>query len=123
MVAMSEQAKPRQRQWQNNKRFIVVVGVAIIVFLTTFVLAVYRFGWDWTGFNEYIGSELKPNQQYRPAKTLWDWMQLLLIPVVLATIGIWFNWSQKQREQWIADDRQKEATLETYLGQMANLVL
>src|SRR5262245_20257165 len=123
VTAMKEKAKQQQSQWQNNKRFLFIVVVAIIVLLSVFALAVVRFGWDWTGFNEHIGTELNPNQQYRPAKTLWDWMQLFFIPIVLAAVGIWFNWSQKQREQRIADDRQKEATLETYLGQMANLVL
>ena len=120
---MVEKAKQARRWWQNDKRFLLVATVALIVLLSALVLAVGRFGWDWTGFNERFGPELEPGRQYRPAKTLWDWMQLILIPMVLAAGGIWFNWSQKQREQSIADDRQKETALQTYLDQMANLIL
>jgi uncharacterized protein YjbI with pentapeptide repeats len=31
--------------------------------------------------------------------TLWDWMQLLVVPAVLAGIGLWFNRKQQERQR------------------------
>ncbi len=76
--------------WQKTNKTLLTV-LALLVVVVAFSLAVYRFGWDWTGFNRDIGPQLKPNEQYRPEKTLWDWMQLLLVPVMLAIGGFWLN--------------------------------
>lgn len=42
------------------------------------------------------------------SKTLWDWMELLLIPLVLAVAGFWFAHSQKQAELEIAEKAREE---------------
>jgi len=81
-----------------------------------------------------------PNSQARKkswtgfaTKTLWDWMQLLIIPVVLAVGTLWFNTQQanisaaqgKQQhanDQQIAADQQNEATLTTYINDIGNLL-
>lgn len=34
----------------------------------------YRY--DWTGFGEYVYKKTD-NEEVRPKKTLWDWLQLL----------------------------------------------
>jgi uncharacterized protein YjbI with pentapeptide repeats len=31
--------------------------------------------------------------------TLWDWIQLLVVPAVLASIGLWFNRAQQERQR------------------------
>jgi hypothetical protein len=46
-------------------------GVAALAFLII-VICGYLFGWQWTGL---------------PKQTLWDWLQLLIIPAVLAGVG------------------------------------
>lgn len=60
----------------------------------------------------------------KPAgKTLWDWLQLLIVPLVLALGAFWLNQIQKDRDQKaaeqraqaeraIADDNQREAALQ-----------
>jgi uncharacterized protein HemX len=45
-------------------------------------------------------------------KTLWDWMQLLLIPVILAIGGFWLNQIQNERAQRTT---QQQAELEREL--------
>ena len=40
----------------------------------------------WIGFGES-----KVNKDVRPAKTLWDWLKLLIIPAVLAIGGYLFT--------------------------------
>jgi hypothetical protein len=67
-------------------------------------------------------------------KTLWDWMQLFIIPLFLAGGAIILNRSEKnierQRaeergnlEREIAIDRQQEAALQSYLDRMTELLL
>ncbi len=78
-------------------------------------------------------------------KTLWDWLQLLIIPIMLASGGFWFSLQQsdisaqasqrqhdsdqkiatenRQNDMQIAEDQQREATLKTYLDDMSDLLL
>jgi uncharacterized protein YjbI with pentapeptide repeats len=67
-------------------------------------------------------------------KTLWDWMELLIIPLVLALGAFFLNRSERtverqlandraELERGIAKDRQEEASLQAYLNQMSELLL
>ena len=56
-------------------------------------------------------------------KTLWDWMELLIVPAVLAGGAFYLNRSERNTDREIATDRQREAALQTYLDQMADLLL
>ena len=69
--------------------------------LVLFVTAVVIFGWDWTGFNSKVGPKLETNEQYRAGKSLWDWLQLLVIPAAIAVGTLWLDARRKQA----AEDR------------------
>jgi uncharacterized protein YjbI with pentapeptide repeats len=67
-------------------------------------------------------------------KTLWDWMELLIIPLVLSMGVFYLNRSERtvdrqmaekraEVEREIATDRQREAALQAYLDRMAELLL
>jgi uncharacterized protein YjbI with pentapeptide repeats len=67
-------------------------------------------------------------------KTYWDWMELLVIPVVLATGAWWLNKSERENEREIAeknrkedreiaDERRNQSTLEAYFDRMVELLL
>jgi hypothetical protein len=78
-------------------------------------------------------------------KTLWDWLQLLVVPAALAVIGFLFSMQQDARQQLIEDHRAQQArrienrraeaerelaalrteqaTLQAYLDQMTMLLL
>lgn len=56
-------------------------------------------------------------------KTLWDWMELLIIPVFLTLGAVFLNRSERNTEREIALDRQQEAALQSYLDRMADLLL
>jgi hypothetical protein len=43
--------------WEKYKQLLIIVGIVIIILLIAFVLAVYLFGWDWTGFTLSIFPE------------------------------------------------------------------
>jgi hypothetical protein len=70
----------------------------------------------------------------RSAKTLWDWLQLLGIPVALAALAFLLNDAQTRRDQRREDQRaaqlqeraadaERENTLRAYLAQMFELML
>jgi uncharacterized protein YjbI with pentapeptide repeats len=119
---------------RSTRRTLLIWAIAALLLIATLALmtivaAGYMSGLEWTG----LASRDQRNKVVIN-KTLWDWLQLLIIPTVLASATIWFNWTQRQRDQkiveWnreterrIADDQEKEAVLETYLSQMANLLL
>jgi uncharacterized protein YjbI with pentapeptide repeats len=78
-------------------------------------------------------------------KTIWDWMQLLIVPIALSLITVAFTWQQDTRQQKIEDrraqveraveeqraqaereiqeERAEHATLQAYLDQMGTLLL
>src|SRR5579859_5248809 len=118
--------------WQQIKRHRVAIIVTAIILLITaiFIFAAYWFHWPWTGFFK---------------KTLWDWLQLLIVPLVLAIIALVFQLANsrterqlakqryeqdqqiaKQRyeqDQKIALDKQREDLLQAYLDRMSELLL
>jgi len=56
-------------------------------------------------------------------KTFWDWMELLIIPTVLAIGALLFNRAERRTGQEIAVERFQEAALRTYLDRMTELLL
>jgi hypothetical protein len=59
---------------------------------------------------------------YRYDITLWDWLKLLVVPAVIAGIGIWFNRQQRERELEIAERRTQDEALQAYLDVMSQLL-
>lgn len=57
------------------------------------------------------------------SKTLWDWMDLLLVPAALG-VGIWWlNRSEKASEQKAVTSRMQEGALQSYYDAMTELLL
>ena len=61
-----------------------LAGVAVA--FGTFVLLGYALHWAWTGF---------------AGNTLWDWLELLLLPVVIATVKFWTAERTMETRHWI----------------------
>src|SRR2546422_9244703 len=122
------------QQIKQHRRAIGVVGMVLVVVITLIIVG-YLF--DWTGFNGYYkvstvhtisgpsAGTVTRTEEYQPGKTLWDWLQLLIIPAVLAVGGYVFNLTVSRNEQKstqlrdqterdIATDNQREAALQEY---------
>jgi uncharacterized protein YjbI with pentapeptide repeats len=67
-------------------------------------------------------------------KTIWDWMGLLIVPVVLSLITVVFAWQQDIRqdqienkrakaERQLAEQRAQDEALQAYLDEMTQLIL
>lgn len=80
------------------------------------------YGYEWTGFGE---TEIpKPEAgEIRPKKTVWDWMDLLIVPFVLALGTIVFALYQENRQTQIEEQRAQNVALQDYLDQMSSLLL
>jgi uncharacterized protein YjbI with pentapeptide repeats len=78
--------------WQKRKQdWVAIGGMAIVLIgVLAFIFASYWFHWSWTGFS---------------TRNLWDWLQLLFVPILLAIGGYWLNQIQKDREQRAIDER------------------
>jgi hypothetical protein len=74
---------------------VIIVAVALI-------FAGYRA--DWTGFGEYT----PPGSEFVRSKTLWDWLELLIIPLFLAIGAYFLERSQRAVEHEIAATRTLE---------------
>jgi hypothetical protein len=108
------------------RTFLIVIAIAIVVILiwAAYLRFAKGYGWAaWTGLGEYVSPDLGQGPEYFRGKTLWDWLELLIIPVVLAGGAILFNRSERKAEREIADDRIRESTLQTYLDRMTELLL
>ncbi len=95
--------------WVGYERLVtgrVVLTIVVLILVSIMIWIGYKLAW--TGFG---------------TKTLWDWMQLLIIPAVLAGGAYWLNESARQSEQAIADDNLREAALQTYIDRMAELLI
>src|SRR3990170_688331 len=108
----------------SHYRQLAILAVSAIVVVILARVGFARFvegrGWaGWTGFGAFTA----PDGTYYPAKTLWDVLDLLIVPLVLALGVYWFNKSEKANEQKIADDRQKEQALQNYLDKITELML
>ena len=62
------------RHREHLGRTHLATGVSVLVGFTILVLAGYLVPWAWTGFT---------------GNTLWDWLSLALLPLVIATSTLW----------------------------------
>src|SRR5260370_3776636 len=145
--------------WQNiRKPLDKIIITLLVVLLALFVVIIlgYIFHWDWTGLNEFNSISITTNTAsppqkitrtiaYQPGKTLWDWLQLLIIPAVLAVGGYVINLTISRGEQEatrqraqsdreaaekhadiereIAQDNQHGVILQEYINKMSELLL
>ena len=125
---------------KNKDVFSKIISIILIILLVFIILSNifgYILGWSWVG----VIIDAQTGEQ----KTLWDWMELLIIPVVLSIGAYLLNKSSKANEYKIAEqqrenerkvadhrseierdiakDTQRQVTLETYFDRMTELLL
>ena len=154
-------ANPRS-WWEQRQKYRRAIGIVAIVLIVVIVIAliigvvlvVLDNGLGFNGYNKVStvrtisgpsAGTITRTEEYQPGKTLWDLLQLLIVPVVLAIAGFWLNRiqkdrdkkaeeAQKQREENTAkerekleresrDDNQSGAALQAYINKMSELLL
>src|SRR5690242_1185028 len=89
--------------------------IAAVLVLIILIVLSYIFNWNWTGLNAYktistatsSPPKITTTITYQSGKTLWDWLQLLIIPAVLAVAGYVINLSISRGEQAATEQRAK----------------
>jgi len=100
-------------------RKILFIGVTAFLIIALAVGIIAGYGLSWTGFQGYVDS----TGARIPPKKLWDWLELLVVPVFLAVAVWWLDGSRKRSEQAVETDRQRERVLEEYLGHITGIIL
>jgi uncharacterized protein YjbI with pentapeptide repeats len=100
-------------------KYLLIASVGIALFYTLIWIALKGYSVPWTGFGDFT----KPDGEFVRGKTLWDWMQLFIIPIFLSLGVFLLNRSERDAEREIGADRQRETALQTYLDRMADLLL
>jgi hypothetical protein len=107
-------------KWTVGDRRIALLGIGIGLTIVIIAVCGYVFGWAWTGLT-------------KPQRTFWDWLSLLIVPIVLALGGYLFNRSESRRtkddadrqralDRELADERRQDDMLQAYLDGMAQLL-
>ncbi|GAC1389737.1 MAG: hypothetical protein NVS4B11_20580 [Ktedonobacteraceae bacterium] len=110
--------------WFHKHLRIIIIVLTIVVVVLVILLIFLGYTVSWTGFNK---------QQGQPSKTLWDWMQLLIIPIFLTFGVVIINYTQQKRERNITEhraqvdrdstiDSQRETVLQAYLDRISQLL-
>jgi uncharacterized membrane protein len=71
-------------RWRLEWRAVLSAVVLVFVVL---IVGSYGFGWAWTGF---------------AGNTLWDWLELLALPVVVSCLPVWFVTHRELEREWRA---------------------
>ena len=93
--------------------------VFTLMFFLPKMLVQWLYKQSWAGLGTYINLDGKTV----PGKTLWDWMQLLIVPALLAGGVFWLNQTSHQNEVDAAKDAARETVLENYIDRMNDLFL
>jgi len=80
------------REWSVGDRRLVILTIVMVMAIVLTAVCGYVFGWEWTGLTT-------PKQ-----RTFWDWLNLLIVPAVLALGGYLYllppqAWSIEEQRQ------------------------
>lgn len=89
-----------------------IIGfLGIFVFVTLSVYITIKNGSGIFAYQDIDGN-------FHEGKTLWDWFELIVVPISLAVVGIWFQNLQKKRDL----EREYDAILSLYIQEIDTLV-
>jgi flagellar basal body-associated protein FliL len=146
---MEEKTEQQQNWWQKHKkllmRTVLIALLVVVIVLIILNILGYIFNWDWTGLGPYVSPPHSSDSDFQRGKTLWDWLQLLIIPAVIAVAGYIINLTISRGEQAateqraksereavekradtereIALDNQRETALQAYIDKMSELLI
>ncbi|QBD76807.1 hypothetical protein EPA93_12655 [Ktedonosporobacter rubrisoli] len=110
-------------------------GYAIITFISMLLIALIVAGYTsphfrWTGFGTDTSQLDDQGRPIQRAKTLWDWLRLLLLPVVLIVGILWLNGQQQQlllqqeaNARQLAEEQHQQVLLSSYMDKISDLIL
>jgi uncharacterized protein YjbI with pentapeptide repeats len=138
--------------WKRTTTILQLLTVLIGLAIISGIIGGYWLGWEWTGVGPSTettittrGIEVTKMVKEVGPKTVWDWLQLLFVPVVLGAATYWFRKTEQdiekrreeqraanerslvemriQEERRVAAIKEEESVLQTYFDRMAELLL
>lgn len=136
-------AKGSMRRRQRLRLIFLALVGAVCALLATAAVCGYWFGWGWTGIPADPGRDVGQRLNGAPytyvimaqlQRTLWDWLQLLVVPAALAAGGLWFTRQQAANERAAQERRMEEErsleqnrfharSVQDYIDRMSALIL
>jgi len=97
--------------------FIIIVISIAGIFI--FILAINpNESPKWTGFGRH-----RINEQFSNEKTLWDWLDLLIIPLAIGVLAWSFKESEKEKADKLEDERMQNEGLDSFIKIMTELII
>jgi O6-methylguanine-DNA--protein-cysteine methyltransferase len=82
----------------------VLVGILLLLIVAVNIVSNFK----WSGFQK---------------KSLWDWLQLLVVPSMLAFGAFYLNYSSEARDKELAIKQQQQEIVKDYFSKMQTLIL
>jgi hypothetical protein len=76
-----DQGRDAEAGSPTRARLVTALRAALVVAVLVVLSGGYMGGWQWTGF--------RGNEQ------VWDWLQLLLLPLAFATLPLWLRYAHR----------------------------
>jgi uncharacterized protein YjbI with pentapeptide repeats len=92
-IRFREYYSTREKNYQFRKHLLFIF-LLIILFGLFVILINFGYSIQSTGFPD----SYSPNGVFTRGKTLWDWLELLIVPIILTILAIYISNFQKNRE-------------------------
>jgi hypothetical protein len=79
-----------------------------LISLLVIIISNWISNFKWSGFQK---------------KSFWDWLQLLIVPLMLAFGGLYVNYAFETRDKQIAEEGKKQELLKDYFSKMQTLIV
>jgi len=105
--------------WSIPRQILPRASIIGVLLIGVWAFALLGREFAWTGF----GPSTDARGNTVPGKTLWDWLDLIGIPLTLVIVGVWFNKAERRRERRIERSRRLDSALQDYIDRMGELLL
>ncbi len=104
---------------RNKNLFNAILILLIIAIGAVGIYFFVKFGYqsEIVGFGEYK----LPSGEIVPRKTLWDWLELLIIPLVIFGLGYILNSNLKTRDEINTSNNRRDELLRNYFSEYSKL--
>lgn len=111
----------KRRAKLRRKNYLPIMRYLWWVALFAIGISLILFGYKYpaVGFSNFTS----PTGDYFREKTLWDWIELAIMPIVIAWLAYRLTNEQKTKEIAIAQLHKREEALQKYFDQMTNLLV
>lgn len=90
----------------------IKMSLSVVLFSLSILIVIIISNWisnfKWSGFQK---------------KSFWDWLQLLIVPLMLAFGAFYLNYASGQRDNQLAEERKQQEILKDYFSKMQTLIL